>query len=176
MQQLNLPAYDVQTKRQKGYTYIYDIIRKQYIQLTPEEWVRQHLVHYLIDHKNVPQGLIAVEMALEYNTMTKRSDIVIFSRSAQPLLLVECKAPSVTINQKVFEQVAMYNLTLQVPYLIVSNGLTHYCCYVDVWEKSFSFLEEFPDYKELPQEMWAWNPRVVPVLTARPTIDAQGII
>jgi len=149
MQELNLPPYNVQTKRLKGDTYIYDTIRKQYLKLTPEEWVRQHLVHYLMDCKNTPKGLIAVEMALEYNTMQKRSDIVVFDRRGQPLMIVECKAPTVAITQKVFEQVAMYNLTLQVPYLIVSNGLTHYCCHVNLKEQSFSFLREFPDYKQL---------------------------
>lgn len=152
MRQLNLPAYSLSTKVLKGIRYVHDPIRKKYVQLTPEEWVRQHLVHFLINEKHVPKGLMAVEMKLEYNKMLKRSDIVVYARNGHPLMIVECKAPTVPINQKVFEQIAMYNLSLQVPFLIVSNGMDHYCCRIDLHQKSFVFLQEFPDYREFNAE------------------------
>ncbi len=149
MQSLNLPAYHIQTKIHNGETYIFDIIRKQYVKRTPEEWVRQHIVHYLIHEKSTPRGLVAVEMALTYNNMQKRSDVVIYNKSGEPLMIIECKAPTVKITEKVFEQVAMYNLSLRVPYLMVSNGLTHYCCKVDLEQGNFSFLNDIPDYEEM---------------------------
>lgn len=144
---LNLPKYDFKLKRIEGSEYIFDEVRKKYIKLTPEEWVRQHLVHYLNVYKKYPVSLMSIEHALVYNGMKKRADIVCFDTSGKPIVIVECKAPSVKISQKVFEQIARYNFDLKVPYLMVSNGLEHYCCQMNYDKASFDFLKEIPEYQ-----------------------------
>ena len=117
--------------------------------LTPEEWVRQNFIRYLIHEKQFPASLIAIEMALKYNRMQKRGDVVVYDKSGKPLLIVECKAPNVKITQNAFDQVARYNMALKVKYLVVTNGLTHYCCSMDYPRKSYEFLDGIPMYKYL---------------------------
>ena len=149
MKDLNLPIYSFNIKSEDNRKLIFDPIRKKYIVLTPEEWVRQNFIQYLINEKNVPEGLIIQEHKIKLNTLNQRSDIVIYSRSGTPLLIVECKAPSVKLAQATFEQIARYNIILQVKYLIVTNGLNHYCCMINIEEKSYSFLKDIPNYEDL---------------------------
>jgi hypothetical protein len=149
MQQLNLPQYPVKLKEEKGTKYIFDPIRKKYLVLLPEEWVRQNFIQYLINEKSFPSTLIAIEKGLKLNELQKRADIVIYDNKGQPIVLIECKAPKVKINQEVFEQVARYNIVFKVPYLVVTNGIEHYCAKVDLKENSFEFLQELPVYRDL---------------------------
>ena len=144
---LNLPKYDFKLKWVDGSQYIFDEIRKKYIKLTPEEWVRQNLIQYLYREKGFPLTLMAVEYALTYNSMKKRADIVCFDKNGQAIIIVECKASSVKVSQAVFEQLARYNFDLKVPYLMVSNGLVHYCCKMNYKNNSFEFLKEIPQYQ-----------------------------
>lgn len=144
MIQLNLPAFAYKVKKQADKLYIYDAIRRKYLQLTPEEWVRQHFIHYLTDHLGYPRGLITTESGLKYNRLQRRTDIVVFSRQATPYMIVECKAPTVAINQQVFNQIAVYNKVLQAQLLVVSNGLQHYCCRFQAENQSWEFLPHIP--------------------------------
>jgi type I site-specific restriction endonuclease len=128
---------------------IFDTVRHKYVALTPEEWVRQNFLQYLIKVKNVPQSLIRVEMSLELNGLAKRSDIVVHNRQGKPLMAVECKAATIKITQSVFEQLARYNLCLNVPYLAVTNGLTHFICKFSEAENQYLFLEDIPEYAQL---------------------------
>ena len=141
--------YAFRTKKEAGKNFIFDIIRKKYVVLTPEEWVRQHWVHYLCKTMQYPKALIRVEMGLKVNDLQKRSDIVVFNRSGNPCLIVECKNPDVPITQKTFEQIANYNLTFRVSYLIVSNGVQTYCTQLNLHQKSFSHLDKIPSFIEL---------------------------
>ncbi len=129
--------------------YIFDIIRKKFLVLTPEEVVRQLIILYLVKEKGFPKNKIRVEMGLEVNTLSKRCDILVFNKNFMPLFLVECKSAKVSIDNKVFKQIANYNMTLQVPYLLVTNGPQNYCSYIDHSEKSFSFLKEIPLYESI---------------------------
>jgi hypothetical protein len=149
MQQLNLPQYPIKLKEEKGTKYIFDPIRKKYLVLLPEEWVRQNFIQYLINEKSFPSTLIAIEKGLKLNELQKRADIVIYDNKGQPIVLIECKAPKVKINQEVFEQVARYNIVFKVPYLVVTNGIEHYCAKVDLKENSFEFLQELHVYRDL---------------------------
>lgn len=149
MVNLNLPSFAHKVQKVQGKAVIFDIVRKKYVALTPEEWVRQHLLHFLINHLAYPKALIKVEGGLKYNTLAKRTDVVIFDRCGKPLLVVECKSFKVPISQKVFEQSSIYNSTLQASYLLVSNGIEHYCCRVNHQTKSFSFLDSLPRYEEI---------------------------
>ena len=146
---LNLPTYSFRIKQQLGKLRIYDEIRKKYLVLTPEEWVRQNFVRFLIEEKGFPAQLMALESGLTLNRNQFRADLLVYNRMAQPLLVVEFKAPSVKITQDAFDQVARYNMKFKVPYLIVSNGLDHYCCVVDFIAGSYSFLKEVPVFDEL---------------------------
>ena len=146
---LKLPPFDVRTKVEGKRTLIFDSIRKKYVALTPEEWVRQHLIHYLITGKNYPAALISVETPLKYARVDKRSDALVHDRNGKPLMLVECKAPEVALTQKVFEQIAIYNLTIQAPCLMVTNGLQHYCLIAATDDSPARFLNEIPDYEDL---------------------------
>lgn len=143
MIKLNFPEYNFKIKTSAKITQIFDIVRRKYVALTPEEWVRQHFIHYLIFEKNFPQSLLAVEMNIVLNKLQKRCDIVGYSNSGKPVLIVECKSPGVKISQKTFEQIARYNMALQVKYLAVSNGINHYFCEIDFEKKSFKFLKEW---------------------------------
>lgn len=129
--------------------FILDVIRRQYVALTPEEWVRQHFVHFLIEHKGYPQSLMANEVQLKLNGMSRRCDTVVYDRALRPRVIIEYKAPSVSITQRVFEQICRYNIVLQVDYLIVSNGLVHYCCKVDYANRSYTFVEDIPEYSNI---------------------------
>ncbi len=149
MQQLAFPQYTFKLQEKEGKKYIFDPIRKKYLVLTPEEWVRQHLICYLMEEKKCPKGLIGIEKGLRVNKLFKRTDIVVFNRQGTPRLLVECKAPTVRITQAVFDQIARYNLALQVPYLLVSNGLQHYCCEVNFEARQINYLNEIPMYAAL---------------------------
>ena len=148
-QPLNLPDYSPTIRSEAGKEYILDRLRKKYVALTPEEWVRQHFVNYLITCKNYPQGRTGNEVSLMLNGMKKRCDTVIYGKTGNPLMLVEYKAPEVPISQDVFDQISLYNLVMQVPYLVVSNGINHYCCQMNYENKTYRFLEDIPDYNDL---------------------------
>lgn len=146
---LNLPVYPLRIKEEAGQRFIFDEVRKKFLVLTPEEWVRQHVVQYLIRDKQFPRSLIQIEGGLKYNGMQKRSDILTFNTEGEKVLLVECKAPSVKITQDTFDQIARYNFVHRVPWLLVSNGLTHFCCKMDWEHETYSFLHELPLFSEL---------------------------
>ena len=148
MQDLNLPTYNFKLKSNENKTLIFDNIRKKYVVLTPEEWVRQHYIYFLIEEKGYPRSLIALEKQLVINNRKKRTDILIFNTSGNPQIIVECKAPSIKITQATFDQIARYNLKLKANYLIVTNGLDHYYCKMDFEKESYIFLTEIPSYKE----------------------------
>ena len=147
MIKLNLPQYKFKLKSNENKTLIFDKVRKKYFVLTPEEWVRQHYVSFLIEEKKYPISLIALEKQLTINGLKKRSDILIFNTNGTPEIIVECKAPSVKITQETFDQIARYNLKLQANYLVVTNGLQHIFCKIDTEKESYIFLPEIPDYK-----------------------------
>lgn len=149
MPRLNLPTPAAKIRMADVGKQIWDVARKQYVALTPEEWVRQHVVHFLIAEKNYPASLISVEMGLKLHGMQRRCDIVIFNHTGNPIFVVECKAPEVKIDQKVFDQIAQYNLVLKVPYLLVTNGMRHYCCELDHQTEAWHFLEEIPTWEQL---------------------------
>lgn len=128
---------------------VLDVLRRKYVSLTPEEWVRQHFVHFLMEHKGYPMALMANEVALKIGNKPLRADSVLYGRDLRPRMIVEYKAPSVAITQQVFDQVMAYNLLLHVDYLVVSNGLQHYCCKVDYVSGSCSFLQDIPMYTDL---------------------------
>lgn len=148
MKKLNLPPYAIKTKQEGGKHYIFDSIRKKYLILTPEEWVRQNFIQYLIHEKGYPAGLIIIEKGLKLNELQKRADALVY-KFDQPYVLIEFKAPEVKITQETFEQIARYNRVFKVPYLIVSNGMDHYCCQLNMEESSFSFLQEIRAYFQL---------------------------
>jgi len=147
--QLNLPQFEHRIKNSEKGKTIFDPVRAKYVALTPEEWVRQNFLQYLIQIKKTPKSLIRVEMSLELNGMAKRSDIVVHNRHGNPLLAVECKASDIRITQAAFEQLARYNLQLNVPYLVVTNGLTHFFCKFSEAENRYFFIEDIPEYDEL---------------------------
>lgn len=147
MQKLNLPSYQFKIKNSENTQLIFDIIRKKYVVLTPEEWVRQNFIHFLIQEKKYPISLIAIEKQFKINNLIKRFDILIFNKSGLPLIIVECKATSVKLTQETFDQIARYNLNYEADYLIVTNGLSHYTCSTDVKNKSYNFLTSIPEYK-----------------------------
>lgn len=148
MQKLNFPTYSFRFKNSKNKVSIFDSIRKKFILLQPEEWVRQHCIEFLIREKNYPLSHINVEKELKINDLKKRYDIVVFNPDGSIHLLVECKAPKIKITQKTFDQIAQYNLVLNATYLMVTNGLNHYYCQMDFYEKKYSFLEDIPQYNE----------------------------
>lgn len=146
MQKLNLPKYNFKLKNSENKVLIFDNLRKKYLVLTPEEWVRQHLVQYLIDEKRYPASLIALEKQLVINNRKKRTDILIFNKNGTPEIIVECKAPSIKITQDTFDQIARYNLKLNAHYLIVTNGLQHFYCKMDFENETYIFLKDIPSY------------------------------
>jgi len=148
MQQLNLPTYKFRIKSSENKFFIFDIIRKKHVVLTPEEWVRQHYVWFLIEEKKYPISLIAVEKKLTINKLTKRTDILIFDASGNPDIIVECKAPSVKITQETFDQIARYNLKLKANYLIITNGLEHFYCKMNFENECYDFLRTIPSFKK----------------------------
>lgn len=147
MEKLNFPEFGIRLKNKENKHLIFDIIRKNWFLLTPEEWVRQHCIHYLIFIKHYPKSLINVEKKVLVNGASKRYDIIIFSKNGEVLLIVECKEPRIKISQSVFDQISKYNLALKSKYLMVSNGLTHYFCSVDYINNNYFFLTEIPKFK-----------------------------
>ncbi|WP_282032427.1 type I restriction enzyme HsdR N-terminal domain-containing protein [Winogradskyella eximia] len=146
-QELNFPKFEYRFKSTENKVSIFDVIRKKFIILQPEEWVRQHCVHYLINDKNFPKSLINVEKELTINGLKKRYDIVIFNSDGSIFLIVECKSHNIKIDQTTFDQIARYNLVLNATYLMVTNGLNHYYCEMDMENERYSFLKTIPDYK-----------------------------
>ena len=148
MQKLDFPTYTFRFKNSENKPYIFDVIRKKFVVLQPEEWVRQHCVHYLINKKKYPKSLINVEKELKINNLKKRYDIVVFNSDGSIHLIVECKAPKITINQSTFDQIARYNLALNATFLMVTNGLNHYYCSIDFDEERYQFLKDLPSYSK----------------------------
>ena len=146
---LNLPSFAVKIQQRNGKNLIFDPLRKKYVVLTPEEWVRQHFTHFLTDHKGYPKGLLANEIQLDLNGTKKRCDTVLFNKDLSARMIVEYKAPHIAITQAVFDQITRYNMVLKVDYLIVSNGINHYCCKIDYQSMSYSFLPDIPSYTDL---------------------------
>ena len=149
MYELNLPKYGIKIKNDKGHQSIFDVLRRKYVALTPEEWVRQHFVHFLIEHKGYPKALMANEIQLAIGNKKLRCDSVLYDRTLRPRMIIEYKAPTVNITQKVFDQITIYNMLLHVDYLVVSNGIKHYCCRMDYANQNYLFLEDIPDYQNL---------------------------
>lgn len=147
MQKLNFSDYSFRFKNSENKVSVFDEIRKKFIVLTPEEWVRIHVVQYLIQEKNYPKSLINVEKLIKINTISKRYDIVVYQPNGEIFLLIECKKPDVNISQLVFDQIARYNLTLKAKYLMVTNGLNHYFCQMDFEQERYVFLKDIPDYE-----------------------------
>ncbi|PWJ45041.1 type I restriction enzyme HsdR N-terminal domain-containing protein [Sediminitomix flava] len=145
MKRLNLPHYDYKLQRKDDKVWILDQIRKKYLVLTPEEWVRQHFINFLIT-EGYPKSLIGVEGGLKVNQMQKRSDILVYDRKGKPFLLVECKAPEVKLSNKTFEQAAAYNSVLKAPFLIITNGLQHFVCKINFENGSYDFLDGLPQF------------------------------
>lgn len=149
--ELTLPQITLRTREVGGRTQVFDPLRQRYVALTPEEYVRQHFVSYLITHKGYPTGRVANEVALKVGMMQKRCDTVIYGHHAQPLIIIEYKAPSVAISQKVFDQIWRYNFPLRVPFIITSNGRQHFCCQIDYDKNECKFLQEIPNYQDVLQ-------------------------
>lgn len=147
MLKLNFPAYTFRFKNSENKVAVFDEIRKKFVVLTPEEWVRQHVVQFLLSDKNYPKSYINVEKVLKINGITKRYDAVVFKPDGSIFLLIECKAPEVPISQNTFDQIARYNMTLKADYLMVTNGLNHYFCRMDFENEHYQFLRELPDFK-----------------------------
>ncbi|MDR1980114.1 MAG: type I restriction enzyme HsdR N-terminal domain-containing protein [Tannerellaceae bacterium] len=143
---LNLPTFAAKVTEKEGKRMIYDIIRRKYVALTPEEWVRQHFIHYLVTEKHYPKELLANEVTIKLNGTTKRCDTVAYTRFLEPYMIIEYKSPSIVLTMAVFDQIARYNMVLQVRYLIVSNGMQHFCCEMNYQTQSYTFLEDIPSY------------------------------
>lgn len=146
MQPLNFPSYSFRFKNSENKVAIFDEIRKKFIILTPEEWVRQHVVRFLLEAKNYSKSYLNVEKTITLNGLTKRYDVVVFNPDGSIFLLVECKAPEIPITQTTFDQIARYNLVLKAQYLMVTNGLNHYFCQMDFEKEQYVFLKDLPEY------------------------------
>jgi len=153
MQSLNFPRYEFRTTLKDGKQQIFDIVRKRFVALTHEEWVRQHVLHHLAGEKSVPLSLIGVEVGLKLNSLVKRADIVVYARTGKPLMLVECKAPGVAVTQQVFDQAARYDMVFHVNFMLITNGLSHYCCKFNFNENTYSFIPDIPTYREMISAM-----------------------
>ena len=149
MFRLNLPQYEIKIGEKDGKRTIFDFLRRKYVALTPEEWVRQHFTHFLVAQKGYPKGLLANEVELRVGEKRLRCDTVLYNKEGQPRMIVEYKAPTIQLQQKTFDQISVYNLLLHVDYLIVSNGLQHYCCKMDYEGQKYVFVEGIPDYENL---------------------------
>ena len=147
MQKLNFPTYTFRFKNSENKVAIFDEIRKKFVILTPEEWVRQNVVRFLLDEKKYPKSYVNVEKVIKINGLTKRYDIVVFQPNGQLFLLIECKAPEVAISQNTFDQIARYNMVLEAKYLMVTNGLNHYFCQMDFENEKYLFLKALPEFK-----------------------------
>ena len=147
MNQLNLPSIEPSIKKEDGKVWIFDIIRKKYVVLTPEEWVRQHFVIHLIQNMRYPKSLFRIEGSLTYNKVQKRSDILVHNRQGKPWMLIECKSSSIKLTQKAFNQIAVYNMTVGAEFLSVTNGMIHYCWRAPKPGEQPVFLDKFPDFQ-----------------------------
>jgi hypothetical protein len=146
---LNLPTFDIKLQGTREHPRVFDILRRRYVSLTPEEWVRQNFIHYLIGHLGYPATLLANEIQLQVGQKQLRADSVLYDQRLHPRMIIEYKAPTIALTQKVFDQITAYNLLLHADYLIVSNGLQHYCCKMDYDGKKYLFLDHIPRYEEL---------------------------
>jgi len=149
MYELTLPPYEIKIANRGGKRQIFDILRRKYVALTPEEWVRQHFTHFLIEHKGYPQNLLANEVELHLGDKSLRCDTLLYTPDLKPRMIIEYKAPTIQLQQKTFDQIAVYNLLLKVDYLIVSNGREHYCCHMDYEHQNYEFLKDIPEYLSL---------------------------
>jgi hypothetical protein len=151
VQHLNFPEYQFRLRSNANgqSSEIFDIVRKKFVALTPEEWVRQHLLRFLIEEKKYPASLLAVEKELSVAGIKKRADVLVYSRDAKPIMIAECKSPDLKLNQSTFDQAARYNLPLNVGWLLLTNGLLHYCCRINSEEKKYELVESIPDYEKL---------------------------
>ena len=149
MKQLQFPSYSFRFKNSENKVAIFDEIRKKFIIITPEEWVRQHVVQFLLQDKKYPKSHINVEKLLKINDLNKRYDVVVYNPDGSIFILVECKAPEIKISQHTFDQIARYNMTLNAEYLMVTNGLNHYFCKMDYENEKYDFLSELPEYQSL---------------------------
>jgi len=149
MKPLNLPQYSYKIKREQDSEKIFDPFRGRYVSLTPEEWVRQHFLNYMVTSLGYSPGLIKVEASFRLNSMLRRADILVYSREGTPVLIVECKAPEVKLSQTVFDQIINYNFNYCVRYLIVTNGITHYAAEVDTEKKKICFMKKMPEFKDI---------------------------
>lgn len=146
---LNLPTFDIRLRGTKLLPQIFDFLRRRYVRLTPEEWVRQHFVHFMVEHLHYPASLLANEVSMQVGDKILRADTILYNKQLQPVMIVEYKAPHIPITQQVFDQIATYNMLLHVDYLVVSNGLQHYVCKMDYDSKKYLYLEAIPDYAEI---------------------------
>lgn len=149
MTPLNLPTYNHQIINSPEGDKIFDPLRRKYIILTPEEWVRQNFTAYLINELKFPASLMANEVSIKLNNTARRCDTIVYGSKGEPLVIIEYKAPTINITQKTFDQIVRYNMVLKAKYLVVSNGLTHYCCIIDYEQHSYRFIPVLPSYKEL---------------------------
>ncbi|WP_276911096.1 type I restriction enzyme HsdR N-terminal domain-containing protein [Hallella colorans] len=146
---LNLPSFNIKLQGTQEHPRVFDILRRRYVALTPEEWVRQNFIHYLIESLNYPATLLANEMRLQVGQKQLRADSVLFDTELKPRMIIEYKAPNIAITQKVFDQISAYNLMLHADYLIVSNGMRHYCCKMDYDNNRYLFMDHIPKYEEI---------------------------
>ncbi len=144
--QLNLPSFEFKLKEDKGKTFIFDAFRKKYVVLTPEEWVRQNVLEYLVQNKNYPRGWIAVEKEIDLNGLKRRYDALVYTPEGNVWLLIEFKAPNIAITEEVFKQISAYNFKIKAPNLLVSNGLQHFFAQIDFEKQTYRFLKEIPNY------------------------------
>ena len=149
MDTLNLPKTELKVTTKAGKPHVFDFLRRKYVTLTPEEWVRQQFVHFLVDSKGYPAECIGNEVSIRLGSMRKRCDTVVYGREAEPLMIVEYKSPGIEITQQVFDQISRYNIRLRVKWLIVSNGLQHYCCHIDYDNGTYRFVEDIPSYTDI---------------------------
>ena len=149
MFRLNLPPYPIKIQEKGEKRQIFDFLRRKWVALTPEEWVRQHFTHYLTEQKSYPKTLLANEVELRIGEKRLRCDTLLYNKELRPRMIVEYKAPTIQIQQKTFDQISVYNLLLKVDYLVVSNGLHHYCCKMDYERQSYQFLEDIPNYESI---------------------------
>ncbi len=149
MYELNLPSYELRLGGTREKPEIFDFLRRRFVKLTPEEWVRQHFVHWLVEHKGYPKGLLGNEIELQVGEKKLRCDSILYDNNTRPLMIIEYKASTVALSQKVFDQISAYNLLLHVDYLTISNGLQHYCCRMNYELKCYEFLQEIPDYEKI---------------------------
>lgn len=149
MQKLNLPEYSVKTRIVNSQQQIFDEIRRKYVTLIPEEWVRQHFINYLVNDRKFPKGLLSVEHPLTINNVSHRADIVAFASDGKPLVVVECKAPEIAINQSVIQQISRYNILLKAPILILTNGMVHYCVRINFENNTSASVDSIPFYQDI---------------------------